>query len=190
MRAVRGAEIGLVLQNPLAALNPALRIGTQFLEAWRPTPKAAQKRSNSTSWLRCRSQPAGRSVTSCAAIRSSLSVGMAQRVLIAMAIAAPSAARHRGRAHQRARRPHASRHSRALRAIKPAARHRHAVHFARFALGRQSLPPRRDSASRPDRRAGSYSLDFPSPATPVHAPTAGRLPRIPAAPASATERRC
>src|SRR5499427_3266317 len=34
MRALRGREIGLVLQSPLSSLNPALRIGTQLLEAW------------------------------------------------------------------------------------------------------------------------------------------------------------
>ena len=34
MRALRGSEIGLVLQSPMSALNPALRIGTQLDEAW------------------------------------------------------------------------------------------------------------------------------------------------------------
>src|SRR5262249_41370790 len=35
MRSLRGREIGLVLQSPLSALNPALRIGRQITEAWR-----------------------------------------------------------------------------------------------------------------------------------------------------------
>ena len=35
MRKIRGREIALVLQSPLASLNPALRIGTQMAEAWR-----------------------------------------------------------------------------------------------------------------------------------------------------------
>jgi ABC-type dipeptide/oligopeptide/nickel transport system ATPase component len=35
MRKVRGREIALVLQSPLASLNPALKIGTQMAEAWR-----------------------------------------------------------------------------------------------------------------------------------------------------------
>ena len=34
MRAIRGREISLVLQNPVSSLNPALRIGTQLSEAW------------------------------------------------------------------------------------------------------------------------------------------------------------
>jgi ABC-type glutathione transport system ATPase component len=35
MRRIRGREIALVLQSPLASLNPALRIGAQISEAWR-----------------------------------------------------------------------------------------------------------------------------------------------------------
>src|SRR5579884_410138 len=35
MRAVRGRDIALVLQSPLSALNPAVRIGRQIQEAWR-----------------------------------------------------------------------------------------------------------------------------------------------------------
>ncbi|HLW75522.1 MAG TPA: ATP-binding cassette domain-containing protein, partial [Bryobacteraceae bacterium] len=35
LRRLRGKEIGLVLQSPMTALNPALRIGTQLEEAWR-----------------------------------------------------------------------------------------------------------------------------------------------------------
>src|SRR5438270_7641567 len=35
MRDLRGREIGLVLQSPIASLNPALRIGTQLAETWK-----------------------------------------------------------------------------------------------------------------------------------------------------------
>jgi ABC-type glutathione transport system ATPase component len=35
LRAVRGKQIGLVLQSPLSSLNPALSIHTQLREAWR-----------------------------------------------------------------------------------------------------------------------------------------------------------
>ncbi len=86
LRALRGRSVALVLQSPLSSLNPALKIRTQLKEAWRAH--------------------ASGTTTDCAnAIRSSLqsvslladdeflckypsqmSVGQAQRVLIAMAV--------------------------------------------------------------------------------------------------------
>ena len=86
MRALRGREVGLVLQSPLASLNPVLRLGTQLGEAWR-----AHAESNGD---RCREalRDALRSVSLpgddefLKRYPSQLSVGQAQRVLIAMAI--------------------------------------------------------------------------------------------------------
>ena len=86
MRSLRGREISIVLQSPLTSLNPALRIGSQLSEAWRAHAAgtreqcAAAIRSalssvslpHATDFLRRRS--------------SQLSVGQAQRVIIAMAI--------------------------------------------------------------------------------------------------------
>jgi ABC-type glutathione transport system ATPase component len=86
LRALRGRAVSLVLQSPLASLNPALKIRTQLKEAWR-------------------AHASGTSTDCASAIRTSLesvslpsddefqrkypsqmSVGQAQRVLIAMAI--------------------------------------------------------------------------------------------------------
>jgi peptide/nickel transport system ATP-binding protein len=86
LRALRGRAIALVLQSPLSSLNPALKIRTQLKEAWR-------------------AHGSGTSVDCANAIRTSLqsvslptdddfqrkypsqmSVGQAQRVLIAMAV--------------------------------------------------------------------------------------------------------
>src|ERR1700684_2627318 len=44
MRQIRGRAIALVLQSPLASLNPALRIGTQMAEAWRAHQSGAAAR--------------------------------------------------------------------------------------------------------------------------------------------------
>lgn len=86
LRALRGRSIALVLQSPLSSLNPALKIRTQIKEAWR-------------------AHASGTGVDCANAIRTSLqsvslptdddflrkypsqmSVGQAQRVLIAMAV--------------------------------------------------------------------------------------------------------
>jgi peptide/nickel transport system ATP-binding protein len=85
MRAIRGREIGLVLQSPISSLNPALRIGWQMREAWkahaqssndwkRPVLAAFESVSLPTEEEFLRRYP------------SQISVGQAQRVLTAMAI--------------------------------------------------------------------------------------------------------
>jgi ABC-type glutathione transport system ATPase component len=86
MRFLRGREMSIVLQSPLSSLNPALRIGSQLSEAWRAhssgsrgecaaainTALANVSLPTDSDFLRRRS--------------SQLSVGQAQRVIIAMAI--------------------------------------------------------------------------------------------------------
>jgi ABC-type dipeptide/oligopeptide/nickel transport system ATPase component len=86
MRSMRGSEISIVLQSPLSSLNPVLRIGSQLSEAWRAhtsgtredcqtaikTALSSVSLPNDDDFLRRRP--------------SQLSVGQAQRVIIAMAI--------------------------------------------------------------------------------------------------------
>jgi ABC-type dipeptide/oligopeptide/nickel transport system ATPase component len=86
MRHVRGREIGLVLQSPLSSLNPSLRVGTQLMEAWRahadgPADKA---KAYQLDVLRSVSLPAEESFLR--RYPRQLSVGLAQRVLLAMSI--------------------------------------------------------------------------------------------------------
>lgn len=86
MRKVRGSEIGLVLQSPLSALNPALRIGAQFEEAWRAhrNSSKAEMADQIDAVLRMVSLPPEQDVLR--KYPAQLSVGLAQRVLIALAI--------------------------------------------------------------------------------------------------------
>jgi len=87
MRQIRGREIALVLQSPLASLNPALRIGTQMAEAWRAHISGAASKQWKDQALRLFervSLPAEESFLS--RYPRQLSVGQAQRVLIAMAV--------------------------------------------------------------------------------------------------------
>jgi len=84
MRRVRGREIGLVLQSPMSALNPMLRIGRQLREAW----WAHREDNNGESEIAQTLQRVDLPHTSDFLKRypSEISVGQAQRVLIAMAI--------------------------------------------------------------------------------------------------------
>lgn len=86
LRALRGRSLSLVLQSPLASLNPALRIRTQLKEAWRA--HASLSSADCGAAIRAAmtsvSLPADEDFLHKHA--SQLSVGQAQRVLIAMAV--------------------------------------------------------------------------------------------------------
>ncbi len=85
MRDIRGRQISLVLQSPHSSLNPALRIGAQLSEAWRAHARDGDAASAQISAsLASVSLPAGREFLR--RYPAQLSVGQAQRVLIAMAI--------------------------------------------------------------------------------------------------------
>lgn len=85
MRALRGRQIGLVLQSPMSSLNPALRIGKQLREAWRVHQRGSQDQCRAALMeaLENVSLPAEDDFLK--RYPSQLSVGQAQRVLIAMA---------------------------------------------------------------------------------------------------------
>ncbi len=84
MRRIRGRDIALVLQSPLASLNPVLRIGSQLSEAWRAhNPDAPQWRERALELFDLVSLPTDQAFFQ--RYPRQLSVGQAQRVLIAMA---------------------------------------------------------------------------------------------------------
>ncbi len=88
LRAVRGAQVAMIFQDPMTSLNPVLSIGKQLslvMRAHQPemSKKAAWARAIELLEQVAISQPARR----CDSYPHELSGGMRQRVMIAMAIA-------------------------------------------------------------------------------------------------------
>ena len=86
LRGLRGRKIALVLQSPLSSLNPALKIRTQLKEAWCAHASGAAVDCDNAIGAALESV----SLPSTGDFRrkypSQMSVGQAQRVLIAMAV--------------------------------------------------------------------------------------------------------
>ena len=86
MRNLRGRKIALVLQSPLSSLNPALRIRTQLNETWRAHAKGSRADCQMAIRESLESVSLPSSDEFLAKFPSQMSVGQAQRVLIAMAV--------------------------------------------------------------------------------------------------------
>ena len=86
MRAVRGAKIAMIFQEPMTSLNPVFTIGSQIGEAVRLHQHTARRES----WSDDRGAPPGRNRRPRSPRQRyphQLSGGMRQRVMIAMALA-------------------------------------------------------------------------------------------------------
>jgi ABC-type glutathione transport system ATPase component len=86
LRDLRGRKIALVLQSPLSSLNPALKIRTQLKEAWRAHASGAASACDSAIREALDSVSLPSSDEFLRKRPAQMSVGQAQRVLIAMAI--------------------------------------------------------------------------------------------------------
>jgi peptide/nickel transport system ATP-binding protein len=87
VRSLRGREISLVLQSPVASLNPSLRVGAQMEEAWRVHQPRSTRAECERAILETFDEVCLPSTN--VILRqypAQLSVGQAQRVLIAMAV--------------------------------------------------------------------------------------------------------
>jgi ABC-type dipeptide/oligopeptide/nickel transport system ATPase component len=86
MRSIRGREIGLILQSPVSSLNPELKLETQLSEAWKSHTSGS--RSEMEAAVGCILSRVGlpTSLEFRSRYPSQISVGQAQRVLIAMAV--------------------------------------------------------------------------------------------------------
>jgi ABC-type dipeptide/oligopeptide/nickel transport system ATPase component len=86
MRALRGRKLALVLQSPQSSLNPALKIRTQLKEAWLAHASGPKGECQAAIRAALESVSLPSSDEFLKKYPSQLSVGQAQRVLIAMAV--------------------------------------------------------------------------------------------------------
>jgi ABC-type dipeptide/oligopeptide/nickel transport system ATPase component len=86
LRSLRGRKLALVLQSPLSSLNPVLKIRTQLKEAWRAHASGPTADCDSAIRAALESVSLPSSDEFLQKHPSQMSVGQAQRVLIAMAV--------------------------------------------------------------------------------------------------------
>ena len=86
MRSIRGRDIGLILQSPMSSLNPALKIGTQMYETWRAHKSGSRGECTPRFLEILHSLNLDVDEKFLNRKPAQLSVGQAQRVLIAMAV--------------------------------------------------------------------------------------------------------
>jgi ABC-type dipeptide/oligopeptide/nickel transport system ATPase component len=86
LRSLRGRSLSLVLQSPLASLNPALKIRTQLREAWFAHADSAGRECEAAIQSAMTSVSLPSDADFLCKYPSQLSVGQAQRALIAMAV--------------------------------------------------------------------------------------------------------
>jgi len=88
LRALRGSDIAMIYQEPMASLNPALRLGLQLMEvpAYHDGASAAEARARAVEMLRAVHLPDPERVME--AYPHQISGGQQQRVVIAMALLA------------------------------------------------------------------------------------------------------
>jgi peptide/nickel transport system ATP-binding protein len=85
-RSWRGRKLALVLQSPLSSLNPALKIRSQLKEAWRAHASGSSSDCNRAVCSALESVSLPSTDEFLRKYPAQMSVGQAQRVLIAMAI--------------------------------------------------------------------------------------------------------
>jgi ABC-type glutathione transport system ATPase component len=86
LRGLRGRKIALVLQSPLSSLNPALKIRTQLKEAWRAHASGPEVDCDNAIRTALEGVSLPSSDDFLRKYPAQMSVGQAQRVLIAMAV--------------------------------------------------------------------------------------------------------
>ena len=155
MRAVRGARIGMIFQEPMTSLNPVTTVGSQVVEAIELHARPVARRG------------ARAASSSCSALVGIPDAKSRFSRLSAPALRRPQAARHdrhghghapaaadRRRADHRARRHHPRADPGAAARSQRQDGHGGAAHHARLRRRQRGGRPGRGHVRRPDRRGG------------------------------------
>lgn len=86
MRAIRGRDLGVIVQDPRAALNPLLRVGEQIVNVYRAHQNVSKQQALEQALQMLRMVGINDPERRIKAYPHELSGGMAQRVVIAMAL--------------------------------------------------------------------------------------------------------
>jgi oligopeptide/dipeptide ABC transporter ATP-binding protein len=86
LTSLRGREIGIIVQNPIAALNPTITIGDQLVAAYQAHVRCHKREAYDRALDGLRQVGISDPIRRAQAYPHQLSLGMAQRVLIAMAL--------------------------------------------------------------------------------------------------------
>ena len=173
MRAVRGREIGLVLQEPMTALNPVYTVGSQIAEALEvhglARGRAARARAiELLDAVRVPGSAAPRRRIPAPAVRRPPPARADRR-----GARLPAQAAHRRRADDRARRHDPGPDPRSAARSEGALPPRAAAHHPRPRRRRAAGGSRRRDVRRPHRRRGAGADAVPRPEAPLHARPAG-----------------
>ncbi len=174
LRGLRGRKIALVLQSPLSSLNPALKIRTQLKEAWRAHASGPEVDCDNAIRTALESVSLPSSDDFLRKYPAQMSVGQAQRVLIAMAVMHRPALLIADEATSALDVITQAEILSPVSRIEPKFRNVDSLHLARSGIRGRNLRPHCDSARRPDRRDwnGGAGLNQSSP--PIHsAPDGG-----------------
>ena len=141
LREIRGKEMSIVLQSPLAALNPALSIGSQLTEAWRAHERgndALGSDVNPGSSDEC--QPAARQGIS-APTPIAIKCWPGAACLHRHGHPSPAGVTSGRRSDERARSNHSIGNPELVRTLEPRDGHGHPLYLARSSLGRSFVLP-------------------------------------------------